>query len=52
MIKAVFFDLYYTLVRYDPPREDLARESLSEFGIEASLEALRRGLSVADEFFY
>ena len=23
MIKAVFFDLYHTLVRYDPPPEEL-----------------------------
>ena len=52
MIKAVFFDLYYTLVQYDPPREDLAREALREFGIDVSREALRGSLSVADEFFY
>ena len=26
MIKAVFFDLYHTLVRYDPPREELQRQ--------------------------
>ena len=26
MMKAVFFDLYHTLVRYEPPREDLEAE--------------------------
>ena len=33
MIRAVFFDLYQTLVRYDPPREDLISGALGDFGI-------------------
>lgn len=50
MIKAVFFDLYHTLVRYEPPREEIQAMALKYFGIEVSLEALRRSLVVADEF--
>ena len=33
MIKAVFFDLYHTLVRYEPPREELQSKALKDFGI-------------------
>ncbi|MFC1915626.1 HAD family hydrolase [Chloroflexota bacterium] len=52
MIKAVFFDLYHTLVRFDPPREELQAEALKEFGIEVSPEVLVRPLVIADEFIY
>jgi putative hydrolase of the HAD superfamily len=52
MIKAVFFDLYHTLVRYQPPREELQASALREFGLEVSPERLRRPLLVADEFVY
>ena len=34
MIKAVFFDLYQTLVRYDPPREDIESKMLKDLGID------------------
>jgi len=52
MIKAVFFDFYHTLVRYEPPREELQARALQEFGIEVSPEVLRRPLVIADEFIY
>ena len=52
MIKAVFFDLYHTLVRYEPPRENLQAEVLSEFGIDVAPEVLRWPLVAADEFIY
>ena len=52
MIKAVFFDLYHTLVRYEPSREELTAGFLKEFGIEVSADALRRPLVAADEFIY
>ena len=52
MIKAVFFDLYNTLVSYDPPREELQARALKEFGIEVSPEVFRRPLAIADEFIY
>ena len=52
MIKAVFFDLYNTLVRYDPPREEVQAAVLGGMGIEVRPEALRYPLSRADDFWY
>ena len=52
MTKAVFFDLYHTLVTYDPPREELQAKALGEFGIQVPPEAFRRALVIADEFIY
>jgi putative hydrolase of the HAD superfamily len=52
MIKAVFFDLYHTLVRYEPPQEELEAKALRDFGIDARPEVLRRPLAAADEFIY
>jgi putative hydrolase of the HAD superfamily len=52
MIKAVFFDLYNTLVTYDPPREEIQARILKEFGIEASPQSLVRPITVADDFIY
>jgi putative hydrolase of the HAD superfamily len=52
MIKAVFFDLYQTLVRYDPPREEIESKVLKDFGIDVSPAALVRPIVVADEFIY
>jgi len=52
MIKAVFFDLYQTLVSFEPPREEIQAKALQEYGIEASPDAFRRPLSIADEFIY
>jgi putative hydrolase of the HAD superfamily len=52
VIKAVFFDLYNTLLTYDPPREVIEARILKDFGIEASPEALLRPILTADEFIY
>ena len=52
MIKAVLFDLYNTLVTYDPPREEIEAKILKDFGIEVSPEALLRPILTADEFIY
>jgi putative hydrolase of the HAD superfamily len=52
MKKAVFFDLFQTLVRYEPPREELLAGALKEFGIDVAPEALRHPLVSADEFIY
>lgn len=52
MIEAVFFDLYHTLVRFEPPREELQARTLKDFGIEVSPEVFRRPLLIADEFIY
>ena len=52
MIKAVFFDLYHTLIHYDPPQEELVAKALKEFGIDMNPEVFRRPLVTADEFIY
>ena len=48
MIKAVFFDLYHTLVRYEPPQEVLLAKALKDLGIDANPEVFRRPLVTAD----
>ena len=52
MIKAVFFDLYHTLLGYDPPREKLQAQALRELGVDVLPEDLRRPLVAADEYIY
>jgi putative hydrolase of the HAD superfamily len=52
MIKAVFFDLYNTLVGFDPPREEIQARVLKDFGIEVSPRALLRPIMTADDFIY
>ncbi|MGD1119113.1 MAG: HAD family hydrolase [Dehalococcoidales bacterium] len=52
MIKAVFFDLYQTLVRYQPSQEELEARALSSLGFSATAAALRRPILTANEFIY
>jgi putative hydrolase of the HAD superfamily len=52
MIKAVFFDLYHTLVTYDPPQEELEARALKELGVDVQPAALRGPIVAADEFIY
>ncbi|RJO62904.1 MAG: HAD family hydrolase [Dehalococcoidia bacterium] len=52
MIKAVFFDLYHTLMGYEPPREEAVAGTLGRIGVKVSAKSLRRPLVSADEFFY
>jgi putative hydrolase of the HAD superfamily len=52
MIKAVFFDLYQTLLRYKPPREEAFAEVFKSFGISISPNSLRLPIANADEFFH
>jgi putative hydrolase of the HAD superfamily len=52
MIKAVFFDLYFTLVGYEPSQEEVEAGLLGKLGISVSPEALRRPFSVANEIIY
>jgi putative hydrolase of the HAD superfamily len=52
MIKAVFFDLYHTLVRYEPPQEELESRALKSLGINITAEALHRPILAANEFIY
>ena len=50
MIKAVFFDLYNTLARFEPPREELQQKVCREFGIEVTKEGIVKGYAVADNY--
>jgi putative hydrolase of the HAD superfamily len=52
MIKAVFFDLYHTLIHYHPPREEALSQSLARRGINAAPAYLRRAIIAGDEYFY
>jgi putative hydrolase of the HAD superfamily len=51
-IKAVFFDLYHTLVTYDPPQEVLEARALGELGVDVDPQVFLRPLVMADEFIY
>jgi putative hydrolase of the HAD superfamily len=50
MIEAVFFDLYFTLIRYDPPQEELEANALKEFGINTDPDVFGRPMVIANEF--
>ena len=52
MIKAIFFDWFYTLALFDPPREDMHSQAYQEFGIEVPPEKLTRGLLLADRGWF
>lgn len=52
MIKAVFFDWFNTLARYEPPREELHSQLLREFGIEVSPSDLMPCILAADKHFF
>ena len=52
MIKAVFFDWFNTLARYDPPREELQSQVLEEFGIHVSPQKIRPALLIADKNYF
>ena len=50
MIKAVFFDLYNTLIHYEPPPEEQQTQACRAFGIEVERQAIRHGYWAANEF--
>ena len=50
MIKAVFFDFYNTLGRFDPPREELQARACGYFGIQVTPEGVARGYALADAY--
>ncbi len=52
MIQAVFFDLYQTLVHYQPSQEELEADALKNLGISATATALRHPMLTANEFIY
>jgi putative hydrolase of the HAD superfamily len=52
LIKAVFFDLYQTLIGYIPSREEWESQALDSLGIKAAPKAFARAFISADEYFY
>jgi len=52
MTKAVFFDWFNTLARYEPPRYRLHTQACQEIGIDVSPEAMMRSVPVADKYFF
>jgi putative hydrolase of the HAD superfamily len=52
VIKAVFLDWFNTLARFEPPREELHCQALQEFGVEASAEKVKRGILLADKYWF
>ncbi len=52
MIKAIFFDWFNTLARYDPPREELQSQALREFGINVAAQKVRQGLAAGDKYLF
>jgi putative hydrolase of the HAD superfamily len=52
LIKAVFFDWFNTLARYNPPREELQSQALREVGIDISPQKIMPGLLIADRDYF
>jgi len=52
VIKAIFFDWFNTLARYDPPREELQSRAMRELGINTTEQKVRRGIAVADKYLF
>jgi putative hydrolase of the HAD superfamily len=50
--KAIFFDLFQTLVHYEPPREEILAQALKDLGVTIDPAALRHPIVAADEFIY
>ena len=50
--KAVFFDWFNTLTRYEPPREELHSQILREFDVEISPSQLFPGIMAGDKYFF
>ena len=52
MIKAVFFDWFNTLARFEPPREELYSQAFQQFGIKLSPKDIIRGILTADRYYF
>jgi len=52
LIKAVFFDWFNTLARFEPPREELYRQAFRQFGIELPTKDIMRGILIADRYYF
>ena len=52
MIKAVCFDWFNTLARFEPPREELYIQAFRQFGIELSPKDVIRGILIGDQYYF
>ena len=52
MIKAVFFDWFNTLARYEPAREETASRVLKELGYDVSPDKVRLAIALADKAWF
>jgi len=52
VLKAIFFDWFNTLARYEPPREELESQALEGLGIKVAPEKIIPGLLAADSYFF
>lgn len=52
MIKAVIFDWFNTLARYEPPRETVHSKALQEFGFKVPPANLIKPLLSADKYYF
>lgn len=52
MIKAVIFDWFNTLARYEPPRETVHSKALQEYGFEIDPVNLIKPLLSADKYYF
>lgn len=50
--RAVFFDWYNTLARYDPPAESVQVAACESYGITVDPQMVRAGIAEADCYFY
>lgn len=51
-IKAVFFDWFNTLARYEPARDESARRVMHEYGYEVTLDKVRQAMAAADKDWF
>ena len=49
-VHTVFFDVYNTLARFYPPREEIQTTACQDFGIVVTPNGIARGYALADEF--
>ncbi len=52
MIKAVFFDWFNTLARFEPPRYQVYGQAFRDFGIELPAKKIIRGIFIADQYYF
>jgi HAD superfamily hydrolase (TIGR01549 family) len=51
-IKAVFFDWFNTLARYEPARDESAHQVMREYGYEVTLDKVRQAMAGADKDWF